>query len=191
MRGLEQHERLLLEYVAGRVTFGEVEQVIREQVRTYGARRAQRWTQCPALADDIGQVLLLKLWQLLDEYDPAQHGPVHAFCGARMEYAMRAYLRGVRRDRELVYEVVEQELSEDAVYGMIDLGLALRTITDEGVVAMAMAAIDAGSDVVSRLAGDSELMERLGWSDASRASNAARRRAQRNATLIQAITGGV
>lgn len=192
MRGLSRHEDVLLDYVRGDAAFAAVEHAIRNDVRIYSERRALRWTRCPALADDISQVLVLTLWQLLDAYDIGSEESVSAWCGARMEFAVRRMLRTtIARDATLEYELDESlEVAADEAHSLVELLADLRGIRDDGVRAYVLASLDAGGrDVVTRLASDAGLVARLGWSDVVRDSNAARRRAQRNTTLIEALGG--
>lgn len=190
MRALVKYESELRAYVDGRVAFDVVETAVRHDLRVYADRRAARWSRCPGLVDDVAQVMLTTLWRSLDAYDGSSDR-IAPWCGARMEYAMRRFFRTHRRDNrvELDDVVLDEAVSEWGEFERVEIIAALRNVADEGVRAYALATLDAGLDVVSRLACDGELVARLGWSDVAAESYAARRRARRDMVLREAIGG--
>jgi hypothetical protein len=189
---LKKYEGTLLDYVRGGIDFADVERALHGSIRRYASRRAAKWSMCPALEDDIAQTLLLTLWQALDDYSAASEREIWDHCGARMEFGVKRFLRATAlRDSRMDYvvnEAVEDE--DDHACALVELLHDLDGIKDEGVRAYALAAVDSGGrDVVTRLASDAVLIAKLGWSDVERDSNAARRRAQRNDRLIEALGG--
>ncbi len=192
MRALAQYEADLRRYVDGVVSFETVEGMLRYEVRAYASRRAAKWSSCASFVDDIAQVLLTSLWRNLDAFDPESTDSVAPWCGARMEFELRRFLRAHRRVIERVVfddDAIEDVAADCTDIGAIELVASLRNLNDDGVRAYVLATIDAGGDVVSRLASDDALLAWLGWSDVTRASNAARRRAQRCVVLRDAIGG--
>lgn len=86
-------------------------------------------------------------------------------------------------------DTIPDVFREDTSYELVEVLVALRNVSDEGVRAYALAALDASDEVVARIAMDDALVARLGWSDVAMGCRAARKRAARNVVLREA-TGG-
>lgn len=184
---------MLQAYVDGTESFAAVEAAVRLEVRRYATRRAARWPNGAMLVEDLVQVLVTTLWRELDSYDAdtTDHS-VASWCGSKMEYSMRRFLRAHVRVVDVhVYDddTVADVYRHDVSFDLVEIVAALRNVRDDGVRAYALAALDTSEEVVARIAADAALVERLGWSDVAMGCRAARKRAVRNEVLRDAIGG--